>query len=72
MSEKAVTMTPEAAASLMASPWSTDAPASTALARPDEAAATPPPEIGMAGMPPHVGLQGPDGLRGVTGRLNRQ
>ena len=32
---------------------------------------TPPPEIGLAGMPPHISLGGPDGLRGITGRLTR-
>ena len=69
--EQAVSLTPEAAAALMASPWSIDAPASTALARPDEPAFTAPPEIGSAGMPPHVGLQGQEGFRGITGRLNR-
>ena len=69
--EHVVSLTPEAAAALMASLWSTDAPFSTALARPDEPAFTAPPEIGSAGMPPHVGLQGQEGLRGITGRLNR-
>ena len=71
MSEQEVSLKPEAAVALMASPWCSDAPASTALARPDEPAFTAPEDQGIAGLPPHISLQGTDGFRGITGRLNR-
>ena len=71
MSEEASALTPEAAATLMASPWSVATPASSALARHDGPAHTPPLDVGSAGMPPYVSLGGPDGLRGMTGHLTR-
>ena len=66
MTEQALSLAPEAAARLMASPWSTDAPASTALARPDEPAHAPPPDIGLAGRQLSASL-GPAACRASQG-----
>eukprot|EP00811_Abedinium_folium_P026410 NODE_3887_length_1967_cov_2.112500.p8 GENE.NODE_3887_length_1967_cov_2.112500~~NODE_3887_length_1967_cov_2.112500.p8 ORF type:complete len:106 (+),score=30.15 NODE_3887_length_1967_cov_2.112500:1212-1529(+) len=71
LSATELTISAEAAARLTASPWSADAPASTALARPDESAMAPPTDVAAAKTPQLAQLDHPGALWGITGHLLR-
>eukprot|EP00974_Lingulodinium_polyedra_P030611 2947119-Lingulodinium_polyedra.AAC.1 len=71
LSETELTPAPEAALRLSRSPWREDAPASSAIARPDEPAATPPADPATAELTQSISLASVEGLHGLTGRLMR-